>query len=73
LTARLCRTIGAAMGTPRLPEVCARVAALAQFDAAQEAMVDCGRQAMQPARLVGATDAAISIAARTNETRGFDT
>jgi phytoene/squalene synthetase len=52
----------ATLGTPRLPEVCARVAALAQFDAAREAMADCGRQAMRPAHLVGATHAAISLA-----------
>ena len=45
-----------------MPEVCARVAALAQFDAAREAMADCGRQAMRPAHLVGATHAAISLA-----------
>jgi presqualene diphosphate synthase len=51
----------AALAAPRLPEVCARVASLAhaQFQAAREAMATCDRQAMRPARLMGATYAAI--------------
>jgi phytoene synthase len=51
----------AALGAPRLPEVCDRVAALAhaQFRAAHAAMAECDRQAMRPARLMGATYAAI--------------
>jgi phytoene synthase len=51
----------AALGAPRLPEVCARIAALAhaQFGAARAAMAECDRQAMRPARLMGATYAAI--------------
>jgi presqualene diphosphate synthase len=51
----------AALGAARLPEVCSRVAALAhaQFRAARAAMVECDRQAMRPARLMGATYAAI--------------
>jgi phytoene synthase len=51
----------AALRAPRLPEVCARVAALAhaQFRTAREAMAGCDRQAMRPARLMGATYAAI--------------
>jgi phytoene synthase len=41
--------------------VCARVAALAhaQFGAARAAMAECDGQAMRPARLMGATYAAI--------------
>jgi presqualene diphosphate synthase len=49
------------LAAPRLPEVCARVAALAHehFDRAQAAMRRCDRRAMKPARLMGATYAAI--------------
>ncbi|HKM64758.1 MAG TPA: presqualene diphosphate synthase HpnD [Acidisphaera sp.] len=45
----------------RLPEVCERVAALAHehFDRAHTAMQSCDRRAMKPARLMGATYAAI--------------
>jgi squalene synthase HpnD len=51
----------AALDALRLPEVCARVAGLAhaQFHAARAAMAECDRQAMRPARLMGATYAAI--------------
>lgn len=51
----------AALGASGLPKVCARVAALAhvQFHAAREAMAECDRQAMRPARLMGATYATI--------------
>jgi squalene synthase HpnD len=51
----------AALRAARLPEVCERVAALAhaQFGAARAAMAECDRQAMRPARLMGATYAAI--------------
>ncbi len=50
-----------ALLAPHLPEVCARVAALAhaQFRVAHAAMAECDRQAMRPARLMGATYAAI--------------
>ncbi len=51
----------AALGAAGLPKVCARVAVLAHahFNAAREAMAECDRQAMRPARLMGATYAAI--------------
>lgn len=51
----------AALLAPRFAEVCDRVAALAhgQFQAAQTAMAQCDRTAMRPARLMGATYAAI--------------
>ena len=51
----------AALRAPQLPEVCTRVAALAhaQFRAARDAMAECDRTAMRPARLMGATYAAI--------------
>ncbi len=51
----------AALAAPGLPVVCARVAALAHehFQAARAAMQLCDRQAMQPARLMGATYAAL--------------
>ncbi len=51
----------AALADPRLPRVCARVAADAhgRFGEARAAMRDCGRRAMRPARLMGATYAAI--------------
>jgi phytoene synthase len=51
----------AALGTPGLPRVCARVAALAHehFRAAHAAMKQCDAKAMKPARLMGATYAAI--------------
>ncbi|MGA3397821.1 MAG: presqualene diphosphate synthase HpnD [Acetobacteraceae bacterium] len=51
----------AALAAPRLGEVCARVAALAHgyFAEARTAMAACDRRAMKPARLMGATYAAI--------------
>jgi len=51
----------AALRAAGLPEVCGRVAAMAhaQFRAACAAMAECDRQAMRPARLMGATYAAI--------------
>ncbi len=50
-----------ALASPGLPAVCARIAALAHryFDDAQAAMARCDRRAMKPARLMGATYAAI--------------
>jgi len=49
------------VSAPRLPEVCGRVATLAHrhFDRAGAAMRRCDRRAMKPARLMGATYAAI--------------
>ncbi len=54
-------TPAAALQSPGLPKVCARVAALAHenFGAAAAAMRRCDRRAMRPARLMGATYAAI--------------
>ena len=51
----------AALAAPALPEVCGRVAALARqhFAAARAAMATCDARAMKPARLMGATYAAI--------------
>jgi squalene synthase HpnD len=51
----------AALSDPGLPTVCARVAALAHghFRDAAAAMRNCDRRAMRPARLMGATYAAI--------------
>jgi phytoene synthase len=51
----------AAMTAPGLPRVCARVAVLAHehFGAARAAMRQCDAKAMKPARLMGATYAAI--------------
>jgi presqualene diphosphate synthase len=51
----------AALAAPRLAEVCTRVAAQAHayFAEARGAMEDCDRRAMRPARLMGATYAAI--------------
>ncbi len=51
----------AAQHAPGLPSVCARVAALAHdyFRQAHAAMARCDRRAMRPARLMGATYAAI--------------
>ena len=51
----------AALAHPALAIVCARMAARAheQFDAAAAAMARCDRRAMRPARLMGATYAAI--------------
>jgi presqualene diphosphate synthase len=51
----------AALASPRLGEVCARVASLAHgyFAEARAAMAECDRRAMKPARLMGATYAAI--------------
>ena len=51
----------AALGSPRLGEVCVRVAALAHryFRDAAAAMAECDRRAMRPARLMGATYAAL--------------
>jgi phytoene synthase len=55
------RDPGAVVGAPGLPEVCARVAALAHgyFSDAHAAMAACDRAAMKPARLMGATYAAL--------------
>jgi phytoene synthase len=49
------------LGAPGLPEVCARVAALAHgyFREARAAMAACNPVAMKPARLMGATYAAL--------------
>jgi phytoene synthase len=60
----------AALAAPRLAEVCTRVAAQAHayFAEARGAMRDCDRRAMRPARLMGATYAAIL---RTLEQRGW--
>jgi presqualene diphosphate synthase len=51
----------AALRTPRLAQVCERVAALADqhFQAAHAAMVECDARAMRPARMMGATYAAL--------------
>jgi phytoene synthase len=51
----------AALASPRLGEVCGRLAALAHgyFAEARAAMAGCDRRAMKPARLMGATYAAI--------------
>jgi phytoene synthase len=51
----------AALSAAGLPAVCARVATLARehFQAAREAMLSCDRQAMRPARLMGATYTAL--------------
>ncbi len=51
----------AALASPRLGEVCRHVAALAHgyFAEARTAMAACDRRAMKPARLMGATYAAI--------------
>ncbi len=51
----------AALGSPGLPRVCARVAGLAHdhFRAAAGAMRECDPKAMKPARMMGATYAAI--------------
>jgi presqualene diphosphate synthase len=51
----------AALANPGLPKVCARVAALAHrhFEDADRAMAECDKAAMKPARLMGATYAAI--------------
>ena len=61
----------AALVAPGLGAVCARVAGLARgyFRTAEAAMRDCDRRAMKPARLMGATYAA--ILARL-ERRGWD-
>ena len=61
----------AAFGHPRLADVCRRVAAMAHahFRDAAAAMSRCDRQAMRPARLMGATYAA--VLARL-ERRGWD-
>lgn len=61
----------AALTAPGLAFVCERVAGLArtQFAAAGAAMRACDRQAMRPARLMGATYAAILAAL---ERRGWD-
>ncbi len=50
-----------ALASPGLPAVCARLAALAHryFDDARAAMARCDRRAMKPARLMGATYAAL--------------
>jgi presqualene diphosphate synthase len=51
----------AAMASPNLAKVCARVAAAAhaRFDAAHASMRACDRRAMRPARLMGANYAAL--------------
>ena len=51
----------AALGSAGLPHVCARVAGLAHdhFRAASDAMRECDPKAMKPARMMGATYAAI--------------
>lgn len=51
----------AALRHPKLPDVCARVAAMAHqnFAAAATAMRRCDQRAMRPARLMGATYAAV--------------
>ncbi len=51
----------AALASPNLPAVCDRLAGLAHehFRAARAAMAECDRRAMKPARLMGATYAAI--------------
>jgi presqualene diphosphate synthase len=51
----------AALAAPGLPRVCTRLAALAHehFRAAHAAMKECDAKAMKPARLMGATYAAI--------------
>ncbi len=51
----------AALASPALPEAARMLAALAhaQFAAARTAMAECDRRAMRPARLMGATYAAI--------------
>jgi phytoene synthase len=50
-----------ALASPGLPAVCARLAALAHryFEDARAAMARCDRRAMKPARLMGATYAAL--------------
>ena len=55
------RDPAAAMASPALPAVCARMLAEARrrFDLAQTAMDRCDQQAMRPARLMGATYTAI--------------
>ncbi len=55
------RDPAAALGHPMLPLVCERVAAAAhaQFAAARAAMRRCDRRAMRPARIMGATYAAV--------------
>jgi len=51
----------AALASPALPQVCTRVAALAHthFAEADAAMARCDKRAMRPARLMGATYAAV--------------
>jgi squalene synthase HpnD len=60
-----------ALAAPELPHVCGRLAILAHmhFRAADAAMARCDRRAMKPARLMGATYAAIL---RRLERRGWD-
>ncbi len=59
-----------ALARAELPEVCARLADLAHahFDDAGTAMSQCGREAMRPARLMGATYAEVL---RALERRGW--
>src|SRR5208282_3071337 len=56
----------AALAASLLPKVCARVAALAhaRFRAAREAMADCDRQAMHPARVRRRREISASSGAR---------
>ena len=60
-----------ALTAPGLPAVCRRVAAeaLRRFDLAREALARCDRRAMRPARLMGATYAALLAAL---EKRGWE-
>jgi presqualene diphosphate synthase len=61
----------AALGHPGLPAVCARLAVMAhaRFRDAQAGMARCDRRAMRPAKLMGATYAAILAQL---ERRGWD-
>src|SRR5207344_3437532 len=53
-----------ALGHPALPQVCTRLTALAHrhFSDAEAAMAQCDRRAMRPARVMGATYAAVLAA-----------
>jgi phytoene synthase len=64
-------TAAAALADPALPDICARVSIMAHnhFRAAATAMDKCDRRAMRPARLMGATYAAIL---RHLERRGWE-
>lgn len=60
-SARIPANPPAALVSPRLPSVLVRLAALAHhhFDSAEHAMMKCNKRAMRPARLMGATYAAL--------------